>query len=390
MKHQLMDNNITVNDNKKVISFLKTNPKLTNGKKVREFESKWSKWLGVKYSVFVNSGSAANLASLAYLRTIYDDGEIIVPTVTWVSDITSVLYSNFKPVFIDINLENLAINEKVLKKAINKKTRAIFLTHMLGLNGLSENILKIIKRKKIFLIEDVCESHGAKFKNKKLGTFGNISNFSFYYAHHLSTIEGGMICTNNRSIYEKIRIIRGHGLLRESLDNKMKSSFISKNKHLNKEFLFLYPGYNLRSTEINAVYGINQLKRLNQNNSNRRKNFSYFLDNLNNEKYYVNFNVKGSCNYAFIVLFNNKYRNLKFRKKFEKVLNKKNIEFRRGLAGGGSQTKQPYLKYFKNKYKIIGDLNNTEVIHNYGYYIGNYPTLKSSKIKEICNILNSI
>ena len=156
MKHQLMDNNITIDDNKKVISFLKTNPKLTNGKKVREFESKWSKWLGVKYSVFVNSGSAANLASLSYLRTIYNDGEIIVPTVTWVSDITSVLYSN------------LAINEEVLKKAINKKTRAIFLTHMLGLNGLSENILRIIKRKKILLIEDVCESHGATFKNKKL------------------------------------------------------------------------------------------------------------------------------------------------------------------------------------------------------------------------------
>ena len=179
MKHQLMDNNITIDDNKKVISFLKTNPKLTNGKKVREFESKWSKWLGVKYSVFVNSGSAANLASLSYLRTIYNDGEIIVPTVTWVSDITSVLYSNFKPVFIDINLKNLAINEQALKKAINKKTRAIFLTHMLGLNGLSENILRIIKRKKIILIEDVCESHGATFKNKKLGTFGNISNFSF-------------------------------------------------------------------------------------------------------------------------------------------------------------------------------------------------------------------
>ncbi len=390
MKHQLMDNNITIDDNKKVISFLKTNPKLTNGKKVREFESKWSKWLGVKYSVFVNSGSAANLASLSYLRTIYNDGEIIVPTVTWVSDITSVLYSNFKPVFIDINLKNLAINEEVLKKAINKKTRAIFLTHMLGLNGLSENILRIIKRKKILLIEDVCESHGATFKNKKLGTFGNISNFSFYYAHHLSTIEGGMICTNSRSIYEKIRIIRGHGLLRESLDTKMKLSFISKNKHLNKEFLFLYPGYNLRSTEINAVYGINQLKRLNQNNSNRKKNFSYFLKNLNNEKYYVDFDVKGSCNYAFIILFNKKYRNLKFRKKFETILNKKIIEFRRGLAGGGSQTRQPYLKYFKNKYKVIGNLTNTKIIHDYGYYIGNYPTLKNSKIKEICNILNSI
>ena len=170
----------------------------------------------------------------------------------------------------------------------------------------------------------------------------------------------------------------------------MKSSFISKNKHLNKEFLFLYPGYNLRSTEINAVYGINQLKRLNQNNYNRRKNFSYFLKNLNNEKYYVDFDVEGSCNYAFIILFNKKYRNLKFRKKFEIILNKKKIEFRRGLAGGGSQTRQPYLKYFKNKYKVIGNLTNTKIIHDYGYYIGNYPTLKSSKIKEICNILNSI
>ena len=240
MKHILMENNISLDDNKKVINFLKTNPRLTNGKQVEKFEQQWSKWLNVKYSVFVNSGSSANLASLAYLRTIYQDGEIIVPPVTWVSDILSIFYSNFKPVFVDINLHNLAMNDEIIEKAINKKTRAIFLTHMLGLNGLTEKLLKIIKKNKILLIEDVCESHGAKFKNKKLGTYGQISNFSFYYAHHMTTIEGGMVCTNNRMIYEKLRIIRGHGLLRESKD-KIFKKIANRNRKINKEFFISIP-----------------------------------------------------------------------------------------------------------------------------------------------------
>ena len=390
MKHSLMNNNITPDDNKSVINFLKKNPRLTNGEMVKNFEKKWSKWLGVKYSVFVNSGSAANLASISYLRTLYNNGEVIVPTVTWVSDVTSVLYNNFKPVFVDINLENLAANENLIKRAINKKTRAIFITHLLGLNGLTEGIIKLAKKNKILLIEDVCESHGATFKKKKLGSYGSISNFSFYYAHHMSTIEGGMICTNEKKIYETLRIIRGHGLLRESQDSNMKKKTIKKFNHLNKEFLFLYPGYNLRSTEINAVYGLSQIKRLDQNNKNRVKNFSLFLKNLDDEKYMTNFNSEGSCNYAFIIILQEKFRNFNFRKKFENILNNKNIEFRRGLAGGGDQTKQPYLNYFKNKFKIVGNLKNTKIVHNYGYYIGNYPTLKKQKILEICKILNSI
>ena len=390
LHHKLMVNNISINDNKSVIKFLKTNPILTNNKKVKIFEEMWSKWLGVKYSVFVNSGSSANLVSISYLRTLYSSGEIIVPTLTWVSDITSILYSNFKPVFVDINLETLSLDDSNLEKVINKKTRAIFLTHLLGLNGLTDKILKLVKKYKIYLIEDVCESHGAKFRNKKLGNFGDISNFSFYYAHHMSTIEGGMVCTNNKNIYEKIRIMRGHGLLRESTDKNLKIKKIKEFKNLNKEFLFLYPGYNLRSTEINAVYGISQIKNLDKNNQKRIANFKFFLKNLDGEKYVTNFNIIGSCNYAFIILFNQRYRNLKFREKFESALNKNKIEHRRGLAGGGDQTRQPYLRYFKNKYRIYGKLKNTDIVHNYGFYIGNYPSLKKSKILEICKLLNSI
>ena len=390
MIHKLMDNNITNQDNKNVINFLKKNPRLTNGKKVEEFENKWSRWLGVKYSVFVNSGSAANLASISYLRTLYKDGEIIVPTITWVSDITSVLYSNFKPVFVDINLNNLAIDENLIEKAINKKTRAIFITHVLGLNGLTDKIIKLAKKNNLILIEDVCESHGAVFKKKKLGNYGAISNFSFYYAHHMSTIEGGMICTSNKNIYEKIRIIRGHGMLRESKDLLLKKKNIKKFNNLNKDFLFLYPGYNFRSTEINAIYGLSQLKNLDNNNKKRKSNFALFLDNLDDEKYFTNYNTKGSCNYAFIIIFTKKYRNLKFRKKFENFLSNNNIEFRRGLSGGGDQTKQPYFNFFKEKMKIVGNLNNTKLVHNYGYYIGNYPSLNKKKIISICKILNSI
>ena len=206
----------------------------------------------------------------------------------------------------------------------------------------------------------------------------------------MSTIEGGMVCTNDKSIYERIRIMRGHGLLRESRDKTLKRKALKRHNTLNKEFLFLLPGYNLRSTEINAVYGLSQIKSLDIKNKIRTKNFLYFLKNLDNSKYFTKFDTNGSCNYAFIIIFNKINRNEKFRKKFENMLFKNNIEFRRGLSGGGDQTKQPYLDFFKQKRKIVGKLKNTNIVHNFGYYIGNYPMLKMNKIKKICNILNSI
>jgi len=388
--HSLMKNNITEGDNKAVINFLKSNPILTNNKKVLEFEKKWSKWLGVNYSVFVNSGSSANLLSISYLKTIHNKGEIIVPALTWVSDVTSILYNGFTPVFVDINLNNLGANYDSIKKSINKNTIGIFLTHALGFNALSDKLLDLIRQKKLILIEDVCEAHGASFKNKKLGNYGKISNFSFYYAHHMSTIEGGMVCTNDKKIYDIIRVMRSHGMIRESVDLSKKKSIYKKYSNLNKDFIFAYPGYNFRSTEINAVYGLNQLKKLTANNQKRVENFSYFLSKLDESKYYSRFDLIGSCNYAFVIIFEKNFRNKVFRKKFETILQNNKIEFRRGTAGGGNQTLQPYLSSFKKNYKITKNLTNTNIIHDYGYYIGNYPNLKRSKILEICQILNSI
>ena len=387
--HPLMDNNITNDDVNFLISFLKKNKKkiFTQSTKVKEFEKKWSKWLGTKYSVFVNSGSSANLLSLQVLKIIYGNGEVIVPPLTWISDIASVIQNGFKPVFVDINPKNLCMDENQILKKINSKTKAVFLTHVQGFNGLSNNLLKILKKKKIVLLEDVCESHGAVFNKKKLGSFGLMSNFSFYYAHHMSTIEGGMICTNDKSVYELLKVLRSHGMLRECGNSYFEKKEIKKNPKLSPKFIFLYPAYNLRNTEMPAVIGINQLKRLDKNNAIRTKNLKIFLEKLDEKIYRTDFEVKGSSNYAFPLVL--KKANFKNRDLLEKVMKINKIEFRRGNAGGGNQLRQPYLKKYAKNINLK-NFKEVDHIHFFGYYIGNYPSLKKDKILKICKILNKI
>jgi CDP-4-dehydro-6-deoxyglucose reductase, E1 len=386
--HPLMHNNFNKSDSNAVKNFLdQKDVVLTQSKKVKEFERKWSKWLGVKHSVFVNSGSSANLLTINILKILKGNGEVIVPSLTWVSDISSVIQNNLKPVFVDINPKNLCMSEKDIVSKVNKKTIAVFLSHIQGFNGLSSSLINFLKKKKIMLIEDVCESHGAKYKNKKLGTYGRISNFSFYYAHHMSTIEGGMICTNEKKIYHLAKILRSHGMSREIGNKNIQKKIANKYKKLSPKFIFLYPAYNFRSNEINAVIGLNQLKSLDKNNKIRRRNLKIFLDNLDPIKYRVDFDLVGNSNYAFPLIL--KKPSFKGRQNLENELMRKKIEFRRGNAGGGNQLRQPYLKnYIKNV--NIKNFKEVDHIHFFGYYIGNYPSLEKNKIAKICKILNSI
>ena len=387
--HKLMENNISKNDLDKVITFLKKkNVILTQSKNVEIFEKKWSQWLGVKYSVFVNSGSSANLITISVLKEKFgNDWEIIVPSFTWISDIASVIQNGFKPVFVDIDPSTLAMDVDQIIKKINKKTLAVFITHAQGFNGLNEKLLNILREKKIILIEDVCESHGAKFKNKKLGSYGLMSNFSFYYAHHMTTIEGGMVSTNNKEIYQMLRLIRSHGMVRESNNKKFKMKFYKDYPELNKKFIFAYPSYNVRNNELGAIIGINQLKQLDKNIDKRNKNHHFFLSNIDQTKYRTNFELKGASNYAFNLIL--KYPDKKLLKKLTTVLDKNNIEYRLGSAGGGNQLRQPYLKHLIKKREYL-DYKETEHIHFYGMYIGNYPSLSKSKILKIFKIINLI
>lgn len=389
MKYPLMRNNILREDLDLVIEHLKQDdPMLTNGAQVRAFEDEWSQWLGVKYSVFVNSGASANLLTMAVLKLQNPDGgEVIVPPLTWISDIASVLQNGFTPIFVDINPHTLAMDDKKIIEKLSENTKAVFLTHVQGFNGLSDELLAELKKRSIPLIEDVCESHGATHNGKKVGSIGWISNFSFYYAHHMSTIEGGMICTNDAKVYQQLRMLRSHGMVREASDPTVKEAYIEEFPELNPDFIFAYSAYNVRNTELGGILGRSQLKRLDDNVIKRTNNLIYFLGKINSEKYQVNFKVDGSSNYAFNLILKEADDN--FVTRLMDQMRSNGIEFRRGSAGGGNQVRQPYLKGIVPKDHHL-DFPNTEHVHFYGFYIGNFPDLKLNEIDEICNILNSV
>ena len=394
MKFPLMKNNILETDLSSVISLLKEkDPRLTSGPKVKEFENLWSKWLGVKYSVFINSGSSANLLCLALLKEKYPNGgDIIVPPFTWSSDISSIIWMGFNPKFIDINLSTLALNSDLVIKELkkNKNVKGIFLTHAQGINGLEEKLLNYVKENNIYLIEDVCESHGVVLDNGlKAGAVGDVSCFSFYYAHHMSTIEGGMVCTNDESTYESLRMLRSHGMVREIKNENYKKRWVEEYKDLNEKFIFTKPAFNFRNNEIGALIGIEQLKRLDDMVKRRAKNFEYFLSLLP-EWCFKEFNLNGQSNYAFNVIL--KEPNKALMNKLEKKLEDNGIEYRRGSAGGGNQMRQPYVKsiynFTENDFKEISPI--TDHIHFYGMYIGNYPELTFDSIEEIASIISSV
>ncbi len=341
----------------------------------------------MKYSVLVNSGASANLLTLAALREQAGGGEIIVPPLTWVSDIASVLQTGFEPVFVDIDRRTLGMDTEQVLQEITCNTRAVFLTHILGYNALTQRMLDELAARRIPLIEDCCESHGATFNGRKVGTFGRVSNFSFYFAHHMSTIEGGMICTNDEALYETVRMLRSHGMVRESTSEARRQEYAAAHRDLSPDFIFAFPGYNVRPTELTGVFGRAQLKRLDTNNDVRRANLQLFLASLDPAKYQTDFAVEGSCNYAFTLVLREPDAGLWAR--VETALRQLGVEFRRGLSGGGNQLRQPYLR------RLVGDEECekypvVEHVHFYSGYIGNYPALKKEKIQQLCTALNSL
>ncbi len=382
-----MENNITDADRKVLIDFLSKDCILTQSENVRAFEKEWSDWLGVKHSVFVNSGSSANLVTFTALRELRGLGEVVVPTLTWVSDIASVIQCGFTPVFVDINPKTLGMDDVQVISKLTKNTKAVFLTHVLGYNALTRKLIQALLERNIPLIEDACESHGALFEGKRVGSFGFASNFSFYFAHHLTTIEGGMVSTNDRAFYETVRMMRAHGLVRESSSDEMKSDYQKKYPDLNPEFIFAFPAYNVRSTEINAVLGRNQLKRLDHEIVLRNENLLRFLNGLDPKKYRADFKTEGCSNYALTLVLKNPDGRLC--EKVMTALKERGVEFRRGTSGGGNQLRQPYLR------KLVGEREHKKYpqvdhIHFYGFYIGNYPMLQKGKIDQLCKLLNSL
>ncbi|MEO5340296.1 MAG: DegT/DnrJ/EryC1/StrS family aminotransferase [Magnetococcus sp. MYC-9] len=384
-----MRNNILRQDLDLVIQHLQQeDPILTHGANVRAFEAEWSAWLGVKYSVFVNSGASANLLTMAVLKNRHPEGgEVITPPLAWISDVASVLQNGFMPVFADIDPRTLAMDPAQILSRITDRTRAVFLTHVQGFDGLTDALLQELQRRDIPLIEDVCESHGATHNGQRLGSFGWISNFSYYYAHHMSTIEGGMVCTNDPEVYQQVRMLRSHGMVREASDLEVRTAYQTAYPELNPEFIFAFAAYNVRNTEIGGILGRSQLKRLDWIVQRRTENFLRFLERLDASKYRTDFKLEGSSNYAFNLILQHPDRDLVQR--LMDRMRASGVEFRRGSAGGGNQIRQPYLKGIVPEGHHLA-FPATEHVHFYGFYIGNFPDLAGAEVDELCTILNSV
>jgi CDP-6-deoxy-D-xylo-4-hexulose-3-dehydrase len=382
-----MRNNITRTDLDSLISYLQQpEPMLTNGKKVRDFESAWSEWLGVTSSTFVNSGASANLISMSILKQMFPNGgEVIVPTITWVSDIASVLQCGFTPRFVDVTLPTIAMGTEQILQNLNSNTRAVFITHAQGFDALTDELVDELRKRNILLIEDVCESHGAMHNDRRLGSIGQISNFSFYYAHHMSTIEGGMVCTNDPEIHQLARMFRSHGMVRELTNEQMKDDYQIEYPDLNPDFIFAIPGFNMRGTEIGGVLGLSQIERLDSNVVRRNQNHELFLSEIDRNRFFTEFKLDGSSNYAFNLIIRDP--DVGFRDRLVAHMRKNGIEHRRGSAGGGNQLRQPYLKDIvpfgeHKKFPVA------EHIHFFGFYLGNYPELSLTDVSKVCDILN--
>lgn len=378
---KLQENIIDRSQTEILINFIKTTERYTQFIEVKKFEDAWSRWQGCKYSVFVNSGSSANLVILDLLKELYrwqNGDEIIVPVVTWPTDISSVLQLGLKPVFVDINLQDLAFDYDDLKKKISSKTRAIFLTHLLGFPANIERIKIIIGKTNIKLIEDCCESHGATINGKKIGNFGICSSFSFYWGHHISTVEGGMICTNEEKIYKLAILKRSHGLARE-LPKKYHSYYKRRYKDIDFRFLFLTTGFNVRNTELSAVLGLTQLQHLDRYITIRNNNYKKFINILSLYSNFFFIPYKAGIS-SFILPFFLKHKRDK--ENLQKYLTIKEIESRPIVTG--NLLKQPFLKSFS----VPGKFPNANFIHTNGFYIGNNQFVDEKRLYYLKNALD--
>ena len=363
-----------------LIDFIKNTERYTQFTEVKKFEDAWSKWQGCKYSVFVNSGSSANLVILDLLKELHEwqiGDEIIVPVITWPTDISSVLQFGLKPVFVDVNLHDLAFDYDDLEKKISSKTKAIFLTHLLGFPADIERIKKIIDKRNIPLIEDCCESHGATINGQKIGNFGICSSFSFYWGHHISTVEGGMICTNDEEIYKLALLKRSHGLARE-LPKKYHSYYKNKYKDIDFRFLFLTTGFNVRNTELSAVLGLTQLKYLDRYIAIRNNNYKRFIDILSMyRKFFLIPYKEGISSFVLPFLLKNRAD----KENLQEYLTKRDIESRPIVTG--NLLKQPFLKYLS----VIDEFPNADFIHTNGFYIGNNQFVDKKRLDYLKNVL---
>ncbi len=375
---------------KKLVNFIQSAQILSFGPECEKFEKQFAKWQGRRHCVFVNSGSSANLA---ILQALLNEGKIKlgdkvgVSALTWSTNVMPVIQLGFTPVPIDVELDTLNVSSTMLRKALRRhEIRALFLTNLLGFCDDMAEIRYICEQEDIVLIEDNCESLGTVYRGEKLGNFGLASTFSFYVGHHMSTIEGGAICTDDEELATMLRLVRAHGWDRNLAEQQQKQI---RDKHkVNSLFYSRYTfydlGYNLRPTEINGFIGNTQIPYLKEITETRQNTFLEIADKIyeQTDRFYpIRYDhIDFISNFAFPIV-------CKTKKIRDELVNKCNGKIELRPIVGGDMTKQPFFTKYA-KHLALKD-SNAGLIHEQGLYFGNNPELTKAEKKQIISIFTS-
>jgi|TARA_R110002020_G_scaffold220896_1_gene428910 CDP-4-dehydro-6-deoxyglucose reductase, E1 len=383
----LMENTITFKDRLKMAKFVMTTGRFTNGPEVRKFEKQWSEWLGVNHSLYVSSGSTANSLIIESVKEYYglkNGDKVLVPATTWMTNVAPVIQAGLQPIFCDINLRNFSFDVDELQYVADQHPdiKAVFVTHLIGLSAPLETIRSIFPD--ALILEDVCESHGVQGPHgEKRGSNSIASSFSFYFGHHMTTIEGGMVCTNNTELYEVMRLKRSHGMAREGSPGFF-DEYKKANPDIDPAFLFMTDGFNFRNHEICAVLGQAQLKRLDKNIEIRRENYQYYYDTLlypSLSNYMIPEYQIHNSSFSFpIIPIGSNVKLLKT------LLRKNEIEYRPIISG--NLLRHPAFK----KYSLCTkrEKSNVDYLHENGVYVGNSQFVKHKQIDKLKTIMEEV
>ncbi len=382
IKYYLAEDTIDHKDINDLIRWLKTYPRLTKDKLTLKFEHQWSQWLGSKYSLFCNSGSSANL--LMYYALLLSgklkNKKVIVPSVGWVTSIAPAIQFGFEPIMCEADPDTFGLDLNHLESLLKKHgPSTVMLVQVLGVPHKMRAMMALKQKYKFYLLEDACAAIGASCRDKKVGSFGDMASFSFYFGHQMSTIEGGMVSTNNKSFDTLLRMLRSHGWSKD-LDHSEHNALVKKHRinDFHAPFVFYLPGFNFRSTDLNAFLGLGQIQKLDWIVSRRHENHERYMNHLNSHLY-VQRSEPGSklCSISFGALAKNPSQ----RKRIVDALVNNGIETRIFSAGNLGLHPFWYHRYGKTSFPMA------DRIHHCGFFLPNNPSLKIKDVDFISKIV---
>ena len=384
LRFHLAEDTIDRDDIDRLVKWLETYPRLTKGELTLQFEARWSSWLGLPHSVFCNSGSSANLLMFAALKESgrLRNSKVIVPSVGWATSVAPAMQLGLEPVMCEADRETFALDPDHLEELLRAhQPSSVLLVHVLGVPARMDRILELRSEHGFHLLEDACAAIGAGYNGAYAGSFGDMSSFSFYFGHQMSTIEGGMVSTGNKEFFDLLLMLRSHGWSKD-LDGETHGRLVREHQidDFHAPFVFYHPGFNLRSTDLNAFIGLGQLDKLDWIIERRRENHQRYLELL---KPHLTFQITPEGGQSCSIHCGALARDREQRRSIVRALEKNGIETR--IFSAGNLGLHPFWikKYGPASFPMA------DRIHNCGFFLPNHPSLKLEEVDEICDVVTN-